>query len=44
MKKTLAVAAAAAAFAFAAPAMAQSVGVAGGFSKGKTHLLSLIHI
>ena len=38
MKKTLAVALAAAACACAAPAMAQSVGVAGGFSKGKTHV------
>jgi len=31
---------AAAAFAFAAPATAQSVGVAGGFSKGRTHLVA----
>jgi opacity protein-like surface antigen len=41
MKKTLA-ALAAAACAFAAPAMAQNVGVAGGFSKGKTHLIGTI--
>jgi opacity protein-like surface antigen len=40
MKKTLAAAVAAAACASAAPAMAQSVGVAGGFSKGKTHLVA----
>jgi opacity protein-like surface antigen len=40
MKKTLAAAVTAAACAFAAPAMAQSVGVAGGFSKGKTHLVA----
>ncbi|HEU5177932.1 MAG TPA: hypothetical protein VFU24_10805 [Burkholderiales bacterium] len=40
MRKTLAAAAVAAACAFAAPAMAQSVGVAGGFSKGKTHLVA----
>ena len=39
MKKTLA-AVAAAACAFAAPAMAQSVGVASGFSKGKTHVVA----
>src|SRR5262249_29217722 len=37
MKKTLA---AALACAFAAPAMAQSAGVAGGFSKGKTHVFA----
>ena len=42
MKKTLAAALAAAACAFAAPAMAQNVGVAGGFSKGKTHLIGTI--
>src|SRR3954471_13587303 len=40
MKKTLAAALAAAACAVAAPAMAQSVGVAGGVSKGKTHLIA----
>ena len=40
LKKTLAAALAAAACAFAAPATAQSVGVAGGFSKGKTHLVA----
>jgi len=40
MKKTLAAALAAAACALAAPAMAQSVGVAGGFSQGKTHLVA----
>ena len=40
MKKTLAAAVAAAACAFALPAMAQSVGVAGAFSKGKTHLVA----
>ena len=40
MKKTLAAAVAAAACAFALPAMAQTVGVAGGFSKGKTHLVA----
>ena len=40
MKKTLVAAVTAAACAFAAPAMAQSVGVAGGFSKGKTHLVA----
>ena len=40
MKKTLAAALAAAACAFAAPAMAQSAGVAGGFSKGRTHLVA----
>jgi hypothetical protein len=39
MKKTLAAAVAAAACAFTVPAMAQSVGVAGGFSKGKTNLV-----
>ena len=42
MKKTLAAAVTAAACAFAAPAMAQSVGVAGGFSKGKTHLIGTV--
>ena len=42
MKKTLAAALAAAACAFAAPAMAQSVGAAGGFSKGKTHLVGTV--
>jgi len=40
MKKTLAAAVAATACAFALPALAQSVGVAGGFSKGKTHLVA----
>ena len=40
MKKTLAAAVAAAACAFALPAMAQSVGVAGAFSKGKTHVVA----
>ncbi|HJY76460.1 MAG TPA: hypothetical protein VKE95_07500 [Burkholderiales bacterium] len=41
MKNTLVAAlAAAAAYAFAAPAMAQSVGVAGGFSQGKTHVVA----
>ena len=39
MKKTLAAVLTAAACALAAPAMAQSVGVAGGFSKGKTHVV-----
>ena len=38
MKKTLAAAATAAACACAGPAIAQSVGVAGGFSKGRTHV------
>jgi hypothetical protein len=38
MKNTLTAVVTAAACAFAAPAMAQSVGVAGAFSKGKTHL------
>ena len=42
MKKTLAAALAAAACVFAAPAMAQSVGVAGGFSKGKTHVVATV--
>ena len=40
MKKTLAAAVAAAACALASPAMAQSVGVAGAFSKGKTHVVA----
>jgi len=40
MKKTLAAALAAATCAYAAPATAQSVGVAGGFSKGRTHLVA----
>jgi len=40
MKKILAAALAAAACAVAAPAMAQSAGIAGGFSKGKTHLVA----
>ena len=40
MKNTLAAAVTAAACAFAAPAMAQSVGVAGAFSKGKTHVVA----
>ena len=40
MKKRLVAALAAAACAFAAPAMAQSAGVAGGFSKGKTHVFA----
>ena len=42
MKKTLVAAVTAAACAFAAPAIAQSVGVAGGFSKGKTHLVGTV--
>jgi hypothetical protein len=40
MKKTLAAGVVAAACAFAAPAMAQSVGAAGGFSKGRTHVVA----
>jgi len=40
MKKTLAAAVAAVACTFAFPAMAQSVGVAGAFSKGKTHVVA----
>ena len=40
MKKTLFALLAAAACAFAAPAMAQSAGIAGGFSQGKTHVVA----
>ena len=40
MKNTLAAAVVAAACAFAVPAMAQSVGAAGGFSKGRTHVVA----
>ena len=39
VKKTLAAAVAAAACTFALPAMAQSVGAASGFSKGRTHFV-----
>jgi hypothetical protein len=38
MKQTLAAALAAAACALAAPAIAQTAGIAGGFSQGRTHL------